>query len=69
MEVTTYTSVGLCILWLVSIFGFGINMYKLSKAKESIDILRYENSCNFYQTLMWMTVLANWIIWVIKTKG
>lgn len=69
MEVTTYMSIGLCILWLVTAVGLGINMYKLLKSEEPIDILRYENNCNFYQTLMWMALIANWIIWLIKTKG
>jgi len=67
--VFTYISIGLCILWLVSAIGVGINMHKLFKSEEAIDILRYENNCNFYQTLMWMALIANWIIWVIKTKG
>ena len=69
MEVITYISAGLCILWLFSVVGLGINMHKLFKSEEAIDILRYENNCNFYQTLMWMALIANWIIWVIKTKG
>jgi predicted nucleic acid-binding Zn ribbon protein len=65
----TYISIGLCVLWLVSAIGVGVNMYKLFKAEDCIDILRYESNCNFYQTIMWMTVLANWMIWIIKTKG
>ena len=69
MEVITYISAGLYILWLISVVGLGINMHKLFKSEEAIDILRYENNCNFYQTLMWMALIANWIIWVIKTKG
>lgn len=68
MEVITFISAGLCILWLISVVGLGINMHRLFKSEEPIDILRYENNCNFYQTLMWMALIANWIIWVIKTK-